>query len=104
MIRVVIANPGDEPQVKEIENSLEAFQQVVGGYVEGHGVGNWMTLFVNEEGVIRRMTYNRKVHGVRFFGPMLIAGMDENGDQVSLTPEQTAQAVQMLSLKRQVSA
>ena len=33
-MKVIIKQPGKEPEVAEIENTLPALQQVVGGYIE----------------------------------------------------------------------
>ena len=49
-VKVLIKKPGQEPYIEEVENKLETFQEIVGGYiecVEFPGLEN-VDLFVNE--------------------------------------------------------
>ena len=52
---------GQEPCYKEIENSLEAMQELVGGYIEMIELENRNYLVCNEEGKIRNLPYNKYV-------------------------------------------
>lgn len=59
-IRVLIKEPYKEPYVKEIDYTLEAMQEIVGGYIECVGFPNinGVDLYVNEEGKLDRLEGN----------------------------------------------
>lgn len=59
-VKVLIKKPGQEPYIEEVENKLETFQEIVGGYiecVEFPGLEN-VDLFVNEEGKLNNLEGN----------------------------------------------
>lgn len=96
-VRVVVANPGSEPIVREIENSLEALQSLVGGYVEALNFDT-MTIYINEEGRMRGMPFNRFFAGIPVVGPIVVTGCDEEGETISLSPRQVDSACCLLAL------
>ncbi|HDR4373572.1 TPA: DUF3846 domain-containing protein [Bacillus cereus] len=49
-IRVVKVNMGEKPRITEIEDSLEASKEIVGGYIERVAIGTEIDLWINEEG------------------------------------------------------
>ena len=52
VLKILVKEPDKEPYIKEIEHSLEAMQEIVGGYIESvemPGMRN-VDLYVNEEG------------------------------------------------------
>lgn len=95
-IRVLIVEPGSSPAVTEIEPTLEAMQEVVGGYVELVRVGD-LDLWVNEEGILEGLPLNRVIVGMPLVGPILVASSNEEGDTVGLTDTQVAQALSLFS-------
>lgn len=59
-MKVLVIEAGCQPMVKEIDGSLKAMQEVVGGYIQA--IYPWMeevALVCNEEGKINGMTLNR---------------------------------------------
>lgn len=54
-IKALLFEPGKKPKDIEIENSLEAFQEAVKGYIETLRLSKTVVLVANEEGLIRRM-------------------------------------------------
>lgn len=54
-IKALLFEPGKKPKDIEIENSLEAFQEAVKGYIETLSISETVVLIANEEGLIRRM-------------------------------------------------
>jgi hypothetical protein len=95
MIRVVKVDPGAEPVVTDINNSLEAMQAVVGGgcieeiFREAAHVGRWMTYLCNEDPAGLRP--NRHLGAEPFLGrvsvrgPILVSATDDGGETVSMT-------------------
>ena len=100
--RVVIVEPGNPPAVSFIEDSLEAMQKAVGGYIElFETTESGIDLFCNEEGKLSNMEMNRFFPEFQDIvcGPILAIGHNEEGDSVSLTDEQVREAVEMFTRK-----
>ena len=75
-ILVVIKRPGEQAQVEVgFPNTLEAFQQAVGGYIETVTLCEDLVLVVNEEGLLQGLPYNCKVCGKPFVGTIVAAGV-----------------------------
>ena len=50
-IKVVIVHPNEEARIEEIENTLEAKQEIVGGWIEAiYPYEDSVALICNEEG------------------------------------------------------
>lgn len=57
-IKVILCEPGDMARVHEIENTLEAMQQIVEGYIETFTLED-AVIVCNEEGLIHKKRLNR---------------------------------------------
>ena len=91
MIKGLLVKPYELPEEIEIENTLEAKQHIVGGYIECvYPENDDSVVFVcNEEGKINGMKLNRDIGYDIIAGPFLILGDDyDNGDFKSLTDNQ----------------
>ena len=92
-IRVLVVEPGKDPEVRVIENSLEGVQQIVQGYIECVTLhdkdGENLVLICNEEGKIRNLQMNAIIPEIddMIFGTLLIAGTDRD-EFASLTDGQ----------------
>lgn len=79
-ILVVIKEPGQPPQVEPLfSNTLEAFQQAVGGYIECATITNDLVIICNEEGRLQRLPFNVGILGRGFVGTVVAAGV--KGDE-----------------------
>ena len=90
-IKCLLVKPYELPQEIEIDNTLEAKQKLVGGWIEQAFLpkDDSVVLICNEEGKINGMKANRDIGHDIIFGPFLIVGNDfENGGYKSLTDEQ----------------
>ncbi len=90
-LKCLLVKPYKLPEVIEIDNTLEAKQELVGGYIECVYLpnDNNVVLICNEEGKINGMKLNRDIGHDIIAGPFLIVGDDyENGDFKSLTEDQ----------------
>ena len=91
MIKGLLVKPYELPEEIEFENTLEAKQHLVDGYIECTYLPNdpEVVIICNEEGKINGMKLNRYIGHDIIAGPFLIVGDDyENGDFKSLTDEQ----------------
>ena len=84
----IIKQPGEPAKRIEIDNTLEAFQRAVGGYIETVTLFEDVTLICNEEGRLMGLPYNMDFVGIRFVGPVLAVGRTED-DFRGLTDEET---------------
>lgn len=90
-IKCLLVKPYELPEEIEIDNTLEAKQKIVGGWIEQAFLpkDDSVVLICNEEGKINGMKPNRDIGHDIIFGPFLIVGNDyENGGYKSLTSEQ----------------
>lgn len=88
MIKVLVVEPGDIGRVREIENTLESFKEIVEGYIEC--IYPWKDIIIvcNEEGKLLNLKPNRFVKGDLIVGTFIVAGNDNKGDFRSLTEEE----------------
>ena len=75
-VKVIVKYPGKDPEELVIPNELEAFQRLVGGYIETLPIAADMLAIVNEEGKLRGMEPNMIVRGDLLVGPVVFAGVD----------------------------
>lgn len=89
-IKVLLINPYELPKEVEIDNTLQAKQQMVKGNIECAYLPNDpdVVLICNEEGKINGMKCNRDIGYDIIFGPFLVVGDDRKGNFTSLTEEQ----------------
>lgn len=86
-IRVLVKEPGKEAELREIPNTLEALQGIVGGYIETVWLRDNCVLVCNEEGKLQGLPPNFLLMGDLIVGTAVLAGVD--GEEFcSLTDEQ----------------
>ena len=90
-IKIIQFNVGQEPATKEVENTLETMQEIVGGYIEtvwierlNDGV---ITLVCDEEGLLKDKPVNKFVNDNQIVGDFFIAKVNNKGDFISLSEE-----------------
>lgn len=83
-MKVIRKKPGCEPEIVEVENSLEALQREVEGYIEVVTLPYSAALICNEEGRILGLPDNGRVCGVDVVGTVLIVGV--NGSEFCDVP------------------
>ena len=83
-IDVYIMLPGEAPYKARIDNTLEALQEIVGGYIEIVSFPKDLIVVCNEEGRLRGLPETCDVCGVDFCGPVIFAGAD--GEEITDCP------------------
>jgi hypothetical protein len=94
-LRVVRVDPGREPAEATILDTLEAMQDVVGGYLEQfHGValGRALAFHRNEDGLRLNLAPNRTIGGIQIVGTVLVVAV-EDSEEVSLTDSEVEDVV-----------
>ena len=77
VMKVWIKEPNDDAVLADIDNSLKAMQEIVGGYIECYSLSLTETVVCNEEGRIRDLPYNCYIEGEHFYGTIFICGTAE---------------------------
>ena len=85
----IIKQPGEPAKRIDIDNTLEALQKAVGGYIETVTLFEDVALICNEEGRLMELPYNMEFLGISFVEPVLAVGRTED-DFCSLTEKDVA--------------
>lgn len=75
-MKVIRKDPGQPPVAAEIDNTLEALQEAVGGYIETVSFAEGLCIICNEEGRLMGLEPNGWFFGTHFVGTVLVAGVD----------------------------
>lgn len=59
----IVVEPGKEPFRLDVQEKLESYQTIVGGYIQAVRLKNGLLLLCNEDGIMRQLPYNRNVEG-----------------------------------------
>lgn len=78
-MKIARKKPHEPWEIIDIENTLEALQHEVGGYIETFTITTDCCLVMNEEGAIRNLPYNLRFLGLQLFGTVLAVGV--KGDE-----------------------
>lgn len=84
-IRVLTKMPGSMWRVQHMDNTLEALQAFVGGYIETVRLLQDVVVICNEEGRLLGLPENCNLLGYNFVGPVILAGTE--GDEFADVPE-----------------
>lgn len=82
MSLVIYKEPGKEPEVKNMDLTLEDLQKAVGGYIEVVNIyGNRLVMVCNEEGINEGLEPNvwlkmQGYQGTPVLGPIVLCGTD----------------------------
>lgn len=91
----IIKQPGKPAKRIDIDNTLEALQKAVGGYIETVTLFEDITLICNEEGRLMDLPYNMEFLGIHFVGPVLVVGRAEEEFR-SLTEEESQRVMKYI--------
>lgn len=79
-ILVLIKEPGKPACLDPLfDNTLEAFQEAVGGYIETVTIQDGVVIICNEEGRLMGLEPNVDINGIDFVGTILAVGV--KGDE-----------------------
>lgn len=77
-MRVLVKNPGKDPQTMVITNNLHLLQQLVDGPIEVHTLTDGLVMIVNEEGKLKNLEPNFYVASLKdtILGTAIFCGED----------------------------
>ena len=84
IIKVLKVKPHEHPEVCMLENSLEAMQEAVGGYIDIVGLDDNACILLNDEGKLIGLEGNRRIGSDIIVGDFFVCGSDEEGNLTSL--------------------
>ena len=88
-LKIILKKVGEEPEVMNIENTLEAKQELVGGLIQIASITEEILLVCNEEGKLFDFPPNLRFDYDYIAGDCFVVGDDyENADFRSLTDEE----------------
>lgn len=103
-IRAIRIEVGSNPEVVFIESGLDSLQSEVGGLIEAVSLDPKTDAYVNEEGLLHGLPFNRHLpttYGggrmVPVVGNVIIVSHDEEGETVGLTEQQAKDWLAVLS-------
>ena len=79
-MKVIVKEPGKTSEYREIDNTLEAMQEIVGGYIECVFLEGGAVMVCNEEGKLMGMQMNFPFRGDIIVGTVFVCGTDDEGD------------------------
>lgn len=100
-LKVVFVPVGKQPEVREIPNTLEAFQAQVDGHIEAVGfVIDDIVIIVDEEGKLKSKKANLYCYGDTLVGDVLFTKGGADGDFVSLDNADVKEIIEWVELSR----
>jgi hypothetical protein len=103
MIKIVVVEPGKLPYKKEIPDTLEAKQKIVGGWIEVVTMGettngNRLCIVCNEEGKLQGLEPNRLIRGFDMMvGTFFLSSYDQMGNDTTLTDPDCELLIEMFT-------
>lgn len=86
-IKVLVVEPNEKPYETVIDNTLEAKQEIVGGYIEAVPLSESAELICNDEGKLIGLPPNRRFGNDIITGTFIIVGANESEHFCSLSNE-----------------
>jgi hypothetical protein len=98
-ITVVRANVGEQPEIVEMDNTLEAFQEAVGGWIQTINLSDKVLAIMDEEGKIKGYEGNYYIPNDVVVGNCIFCSTDGE-DFASLTVELQSEVIGFLQRNR----
>lgn len=87
-VLIAVKEPGKAWEAREVEDHLQVYQKIVGGYIEGaYTTKRGIHIFCNEEGRINGMKKNVMTSDGILFGPVFAVRDSGDGEFASLNDE-----------------
>ena len=87
-MKAIRIRPRELPQLIDVENTLEALQEQVGGYIQAVPAFSDAVVICDEEGRLKGYPANCTICGVGYVGTVLIVGVD--GEEFCDIPKEAA--------------
>jgi hypothetical protein len=74
-MNILLCNPGQDPLIEAIPDSLEGLQKAVGGYIEWLRIDSNAGILCDEDGKRKKLPFNRFVCGQPIVGTFIVVGI-----------------------------
>jgi hypothetical protein len=103
-LTVLVVPVADKPYLKEVNNDLETFHELVGGYIEVVPTGEGFNMVCNEEGKIIGLEPNIQIHGGLDFisGQFIVCKNDAYGEFSSITQKEANEFLYLYVIGKKV--
>lgn len=81
-VKIIYKKPNEFPAVMEIEDTIENYQDLVGGYIETVSFNDKTLIVCNEEGKLLGLEPNIIYNGDCIVGPVIFVDYNDDGDFV----------------------
>ena len=75
-MRIIVKKAGQMPEVRDVENDLHVFNEIVGGYIETVNVIDNILCVCNEEGKLKGLPLNLFLNGDLIVGDVFFCAFD----------------------------
>jgi hypothetical protein len=102
LLRCIVKQPGQAPEIAEIPNTLKASQEIVGGYIDivrlpYDDTGKVIDMIIHDEGLLLELEPNIVLNKhTTIVGPVIFTSSTDCGDQCSLSDEEIASILSWL--------
>lgn len=97
-LTAILCPPREDARVVEIPPGLEPLQKAVGGYIGEVRLAEGIIGFVNDDGLLVGLPWNRQLGPKTFVaGTMIVVGVDEAGESRSLTSDEQGEVLRLLN-------
>lgn len=90
--------PGKSPEIIQVNNTLEALQKEVGGYIESVTIATDCAILCDEEGRLKGKPVNCGVANIIFVGTILVVGI--KGEEFASLPASQIMTIMRLIFGR----
>ena len=97
-MRVLLKQPGLPEEVIDVPNTLQAMQELVGGYIETITLTRHSCCIVNEEGRLKRLLPNFYLNGGLIVGNAVFVGVKGDGFR-DITDDEITQCRRKIKLE-----
>lgn len=97
-VRAVYVRPGEQPVIKELENTEAQMEDLVEGRIASTGVDDGVCVIYNALADVLHMPLNRTIYNQEILGPFVVVSFDESGDIISLSEDNIAYYQKIFSL------
>ena len=103
-IKVLVLEPKKAPYVKEVRDTLDTWQDLVGGWIEvTYPFDDDVVVVGNEEAKLVGMEGNRHINGAVYAGPIILVGDTGYGEFRGLTDEEITKYTEMFRTPENIS-
>ena len=103
-MRALIKEPGKASEIRDINDTLEELQGIVGGYIEAVTLTSDCVIVCNEEGRLMGLPYNCDIRGISFVGTIVLLGVKgDSFDDFPMTKEEAEEIGLVIEKEKQRS-